>query len=451
MSRSRALPLALSLKPNGNCPPHWRTANDLFWAATYWFTPIIMERLTSLSLSCFKDTLKPLEQEAPRLRELSVIIDNREVILVPLPPQFCANAPLIKLRLHGCVPASWTSSWFSMRLTHLTISGTKHTMHDVRLPFPVEFSRTMASLRCLQHLTLDDFCPFGTDSLHSPTDPYATISLPDSLISFHSLATQMSCENMRLLSNLDLSPDACVSIYSENGTDRGYLTSLMETCYKEAVSNLYHSQTRRALPSELIVTTQCIVTYVTELARASWSTSAEHRSNHSSGSILLAHSQAPWQSGSSRAFSSIPLQHIRAISFEEEILPRNELRERLVTTGDVHRMGVDACDGAAQWLQELAVYKADPGELPRFALFPRLRTVHIHSRKLQDPAELSHTQFMLALLNLVCERRDRGVPLQELVIDEMIFGWAAWDRVKTIMAVSACAFEHSPSRVTVRV
>ncbi|KZV59792.1 hypothetical protein PENSPDRAFT_672110 [Peniophora sp. CONT] len=407
-----------------------------------WLPDTSYSRLRVLTIECSTNDYDRMTnlftREMINLHELNLTIHASKrahrVQVASLPPSFCANAPLMRLRLENCLPSSWQSPWFSPWLTHLSLICSK-SMDTRLLPSPSQFNHLFTTMRSLEYISIGDIFPKVADQLE---DTYPLLTPPSSLKHFQVLATTPDEDLVAFITHLSIPLDSALSMV----LDGGISAMLDRTLFDSVVQHVYGaSSSGRTSARELVVSRDVLATYATELPRFLCTTKSSLVQDGvpACTHFLLHNPSVPILEMGQSLISGLSLSTLQAITFGENVAETISHQGRwrvLLPAKAVSRLGIMA-DMCSPLLRLLCQYEPSSDDVRRFTLFPRLRRIHIHFKAWRGsvPTENSYIEFLSALRHLIVTRNLYGEPLQGLVVDKRVSGWGIWREMREVMTV----------------
>ncbi|KZV67384.1 hypothetical protein PENSPDRAFT_688187 [Peniophora sp. CONT] len=436
---SGRLPLDLTLSENYLI---YQATSNTSIAARNWLSKSTLERTERLDIQFERERFEPwascLELAAPALKELRIhvigaldepLLLDRRIFASQCPPH------LTRLHLEGCF-LRWNSPLFSVNLTHLTLAAFGHSELRGLNPTTVQLQELLSRMPLLQELSLDGILPLRPD--RTDVEP---LRLPPP---FKRLRVTMQLrETYARYSNFwrhfTFSPfaiviaDICIYEFTRDDSDD---SDAEDEDISAVFAPIFPEQDTFPQPRELTLGEEAMSVRYTSLSplnewvanvRTDMQVNSTGREDPVHGSRhLFVHANLPLYA------EDWPLELVHTILISPDPMRRFKNMkvwlERFAHAASVQRLAVPYLD-SLELLYALTERQNVIVEGSSFDLFPQLKEIVFVGDKDEKKMGAFHAPLDVSLLDLLDRRREAGVPILHLMVDNAIWMWDVWNRV----------------------
>ncbi|KZV63392.1 hypothetical protein PENSPDRAFT_757982 [Peniophora sp. CONT] len=462
LTRSRGLPLSIFV--GGRSLPI--DCEDLEVNATSsWLSKAVLRRTRQLVFEGVPDSyqklwLESLHHPMPLIETFSVKhprrLDEQDITATISSGLFSGSAPALRnVTLHSAI-LSWDSVWFSHNLVSLNLYSDDYPdLGRGPLPHPgapsQQFYETLSSMMCLESLSLHNIYP-ALPELDNPQADWR-VTLP---AGFSTLDLHASCRYAELCIDffnrlsvpfsarvlLQVHTEKPVAFVEQFATPIERLFGLLDS---DNVSSLIFSK--------FIIQSQSPAQDTLSLLRRRFSDSMMSSMNWAWCSVY-AGAKCLWTIPDDSDLEASLLPHI-------PLLPLNALQTITIASNaaqalsspeswinnfssahSVHSLSIDYYDTLVLFdalTTTDAVVSNAPAEPAVFSLFPCLTTIILHvdpeEERSEDTLVELCTALDVSLVDLLQIRKEKGAPLQTILVSDGLSQWDVWSRAEDMTSV----------------
>ncbi|KZV63083.1 hypothetical protein PENSPDRAFT_758253 [Peniophora sp. CONT] len=457
LARSRGLPLSLHI--NGAC---LSTENDEVLQVDFsalWSSKAILRRTKRLVLDNVPDHrlqlwLRNLHYPMPLLEIFKITNPRRKdgEIVATLPDElFAYDAPVLRNVTMTATNLHWDcTTLLSANLVHLSLGFDDRTPEDVMLasaPTTERFYQVLSSMKNLESLTLRDVFPASTREGHPPAETVEA-ELPN-------------LKQLTMFASTDFLTVACIDFFQRllfPSQTRVILDLDPETHKFNYHDDLPTHMVKLFGPAESAApTSMCfsVFTIVMEYSNASsiqdtLRNDVPYRHQERLADIweeykLGTGARGIWMVEDDEDYTifsllqSLPLRTLQTIAFTSDVSNINYVVESPYWWG-IFRAAPNVQGISVRYHDALVLFDALSAS-SHWLLFPRLSTIALHANPVASEEDLSETLAKLRtsldvlMLDMLHVRREKGAPVETLLVSQALAGWDVWRRVGDLVHV----------------